>query len=58
MFRQRAALNDSGTLNLDIIKYFAENRGAGRTVMEMALEFARQKNNLEMIEYFENKLIL
>ncbi len=58
ILRQRAALNDSGILNLDIIKYFAEQRSASSMMIERALAKARQKGDIKMIKYFENILNL
>ncbi len=52
------ALGNSRIVNqLDIIKYFAEREGAGRTMMGIALVKAREKGDVEMIKYFENKLL-
>lgn len=41
--RQRVALSESGTLNLDIIKYFTEQRAASSIMIERTLSKARKK---------------
>jgi GTP-binding protein EngB required for normal cell division len=54
---QRRALNNSRIREqLPIIKYFAENKAASNSILQIALRNAYKQKDVEMIEYFENKI--
>ncbi len=53
--RQKALLN-SGTFNLNIVKYFADQGELSAYIIQMYLERARRAGDVEMIKYFENKI--